>query len=145
MAKLDDLLSEWARDAVIDETKLGSEGLRLALLHAKYLKIMALNNRARREIEGRYAKLRNTKGDYYKGHLDQEQLAALGWPPFAFKLTNSGVDQKLSTDPDLVDVLLEKAEMDEIAESCVSILSQIKNMHFTVKADIDWQRFINGG
>lgn len=143
--RLNNLMSEWAKDAIIDETELGSHAILLAKLHSKYLNLLVQNNIKRNRLEVDYNNLKQLKSDYYNGFLEQDQLKELGWEPFALKLTKSGIEHKLSTDTELIDILLKKAEYDEYTESCKSILNEIKSMHYSIRAAIDWQRFINGG
>lgn len=142
---LDNIMKEWSKDAAIDETSLGPAAINLAKLHAKYLNILVQNNIRRHKLEIKYNMLKQLKADYYRGLLEPEQLEEHGWEPFPLKLTNSGVEQKLSSDKQLIDIMLRIAELNEITDTINSIMGQIKNMHFSIKSAIDWQRFINGG
>lgn len=36
---LDEIINEWKSDAVIDKTSLGTESLKIPVLHSKYMKI----------------------------------------------------------------------------------------------------------
>lgn len=143
--RLDALIKEWSKDAHIDETELGRHSINLAKMHSKYLSLLVQNNIDRSKLEVAYNNLRQVKSDYYNGLLDQEQLRELGWEPFALKLTKSGVEHRISTDKELIDILLKKVIYDEYSEACKSILNEIKSMHYSIRAAIDWQRFINGG
>lgn len=143
--RLDALVKEWSQDANIDETELGKHAIDLAKLHSKYLSLLVQNNIDRSRLEVSYNNLRQLKSDYYSGLLDQDQLKEFGWEPFALKLTKSGVEHKVATDKELIDILLKKVIYDEYSEACKSILNEIKSMHFSIRAAIDWQRFINGG
>lgn len=141
---LEKIMSEWSTDCIIDETDLGHGALNLAKLHSKYLNILVQNNIRKHRIEVKYAMLKQLKTDYYKGLLEPEELEKHGWEPFAQKLTNSGVEHKVLSDPELINMMLRKSELDEVTETCESILGQIKNMHFSIKSAIDWFRFTNG-
>ena len=83
---IEDMISQWEKDCIIDQTEPGKELLRIPLLHSKYNKYLTLHNLSAKRIGIKINELRKLKWLYYSGKMDKEQLAELQWEPFQFIL-----------------------------------------------------------
>jgi len=83
---LEDLMSQWDKDAKIDLIEAKNELIRIPLIHSKYNKYLSLHNLSARKCAIEYNRVKKIKWQYYTGKLDQEELDKLGWEPFRFTL-----------------------------------------------------------
>jgi hypothetical protein len=143
--KFEDIVNEWERDAKMDNTELGTESLRIPLLHHKYFKILSSEALQLRNLERSYKQLHRTKFEYYTGVLSQEELKEYGWEPWGLKILKGDLSLYIESDPDLqqldakIDIQKQKLTFVE------SIVKTVVNRGFLIKNAIDWERFKNGG
>jgi hypothetical protein len=87
--------------------------------------------------------MRKTKINYYSGRMDQEELDALGWVPFAFVL-KSDITAYLEGDNDLIRMLEKKVYHEEAVSVLESIMSELKQRTWQLRDFISWEKFIGG-
>jgi hypothetical protein len=145
MIKLDEILNEWTKDCVIDQTQLGNEIVRIPQLHAKYLQILTDHKLSSLRNKFEYDRLKNIKTEYYLGHLDKETLDQYGWEQFDLKIgTKGNVDRYINSDNQLIKLLQKKSYHDQAITTCEQILNEIKNRSWQVKTLVDHNKFISG-
>ena len=89
--QLDDILSEWRKDAEIDRTELGEEALKIPQLHSKYYNIYSKERLQLRRLESELKVLQKLKYEYYGGTLDYEELKEQGWEPNNLKILRADI------------------------------------------------------
>ena len=141
---LDEILSAWATDAVIDTSEAGLASARIPELHQKYLKILSAERTQYRKLATRLDELIVIKTEYYTGSLDEETLREKGWAPFRLRLLKSDVDKYLKGDSDYIELTLKKALQEEKVDVLESILKTIGQRTFHIKNFIEFERFKNG-
>ncbi len=145
MIKLDEILNEWTKDCVIDQTQLGNEIVRIPQLHAKYLQILNDHKLSSLRNKFEFDKLKNIKTEYYLGHLDKETLDQYGWEQFDLKIgTKGNVERYINSDDQLIKLLQKKSYHDQAIATCEQILNEIKNRSWQVKTLVDYNKFISG-
>lgn len=145
MIKLDEILSDWTKDCIIDQTQLGNEIVKIPQLHAKYLRILNEHKLSSLKSKFEYDKLKNIKTEYYLGHLDKETLDQYGWEQFDLKIgTKGNVERYINSDDQLVKLLQKKSYHDQAISTCEQILNEIKNRSWQVKTLVDYNKFISG-
>ena len=145
MIKLDEILNEWTKDCIIDQTQLGNEIVKIPQLHAKYLQILNDHKLSSLRNKFEYDKLKNIKTEYYLGHLDKETLEQYGWEQFDLKIgTKGNVDRYINSDNQLIKLLQKKSYHDQAISTCEQILNEIKNRSWQVKTLVDHNKFISG-
>lgn len=145
MIKLDEILNEWTKDCVIDQTQLGNEIVRIPQLHAKYLQILTDHKLSSLRNKFEYDRLKNIKTEYYLGHLDKETLDQYGWEQFDLKIgTKGNVERYINSDNQLIKLLQKKSYHDQAITTCEQILNEIKNRSWQVKTLVDHNKFISG-
>jgi hypothetical protein len=141
--KLDELLSLWAKDSVIDRTEPGKALLEIPILHSKYLNILSNHRLLSTQAEFKYKKMKKIKWEYYMGKMDDEDLQKYGWKPFPYVL-KSDISTYLESDEDLNKYLAQKVLHDEIVDVCQSIMKELNSRTFQLKSYIDWEKFVSG-
>jgi hypothetical protein len=140
---LENLITQWERDSVIDQTEPGKEIVRIPLLHNQFNKYMALHNLATKRAILEYDRVKKLKWLYYSGKLDQSDLDKLGWEPFRFTL-KSDISVYIDGDDDLIKLKTKKAYHEEAANFCVNVMKELNNRTWQLKEFIGWEKFIQG-
>ena len=141
---IEELISQWEKDANVDTTEPGKEILRIPLLHSKYNKYLSLHNLSGKKIALEYNKIKKLKWLYYTGKMDQEELDKLGWEPFRFTL-KSDISVYIDGDEDLARLNQRKQYHEEASSFCINVMKEINARTYQLRAFIEWERFIQGG
>ena len=80
--KLEDIQELWRKDSEIDYTELGTESIRIPLIHDKYLKIFIDERIRLKGVEFELSKIVRIKTEYYSGKMSQEELERHGWEEY---------------------------------------------------------------
>jgi len=142
--KLEDILSEWAKDSKIDSTELDKESLKIPSLHNKYLKMYTSENLKLKRMMHDFKDLERDKFEYYSGKMCQEDLTERGWSQFDHKLLKQDIPRYLESDRELITILLKIDYQREKVETVKSIMSSINGRSFNINNAIKWQQFLNG-
>lgn len=141
--KLDDLIDEWTKDAVIDKTEPHKALERLPKLHAKYQAIRSHHNMIVKKIEFDYTEMKRWKTAYYSGEMNNpEDLEKYNLEPYPHK-HGRNVESVVNADKDLIELLMKKTIHKEIVDYCEAVLHQIGNLHYSLGAIIKWRIFTN--
>ena len=89
--KLEEIQELWNRDREIDYTELGTESIRIPLIHDKYLKIFTQEKIRLKSVEFEMLKLVRAKTEYYSGKMSKEELDERGWEPYLERLLKNEV------------------------------------------------------
>lgn len=143
---LEKIIEMWTADASIDETNLGHESVIIPKLHAKYIKILSMNNLKVKRLETEYSKMRAMRSKYYDGKLSEDELKTLNWEPYQYKhKLNSQIEELLQGDSFLIDILTKKMYHQEIKDVCERIVKELSNRTWQIKNALEWNRYTNGG
>ena len=143
---IDDLLEEWVKDAVIDETEPMKALLKISSIHAKYLRILTHHNLIIKKLTIDYNKLKNIKVSYYSGDLNNpEDLKEYGFEPMMKKLEHkSHLAIYLDGDNDLNTILIKRVIHQEIVDTCDMILKEINNRTYQLSNIVKWELYLKG-
>ena len=145
MAKLEEILDEWDKDSVVDETKLGHESSRNPMIHAKYIRMLATTKLQLRKAESSYLTTRKLYYRYYKGELTKQELLELQWNQYQGKiLLKSEMDEFLSTNESLIKLTDKIAYFTTMKESLESILKSIASRTWDIKTSVEYMKIQNG-
>jgi hypothetical protein len=139
MDTIEQVLENWEKDSVIDQTEPSRELIRIPLLHSKYLNVLTRSKLASKKAQFDYLQLKKKKWEYYTGKLSKDELDALGWEPFPFTL-KSDINLYIESDSDLIQLLKKKIIHDEIVSVVEAIMSELKSRTFQLRDVISWQQ-----
>ena len=142
--QLDDILSEWRKDAEIDRTELGEEALKIPQLHSKYYNIYSKERLQLRKLESELKVLQKLKYEYYGGTLDYEELKEQGWEPNNLKILRADIPQYVDSDKEVIEHTLKVAYQKEKVEFLDNAIRSLNSRGFNIKAAIDWEKFKMG-
>lgn len=143
--KIDDLMNEWSKDCVIDETEPSRETAKIPNLHSKYLRILTYHRLVIRKLQSEYNDMRSLKWSYYSGDLNNpEDLEKYNLEPWTKKVLRQDISIYLDADKELNNILLKKVLHEEIVDFCISVLKEINNRTFQLGNIIKWETFTGG-
>ena len=142
--RFEELQKLWSGDCDIDETELSQESVKIPQLHNKYL-IFFHDERLRlRNIKFEYGKLLKLKREYYSGRMTEEEMEALDWEPFQFKLLKADIQEYIDADEDIIESKKKSALQEEKVDYLEAIVKGLSNRGYLIKNAIDWKRFTEG-
>lgn len=144
MNKLEEITNEWKKDSDIDQNNLGNEIQKIPRLHAKYLEILSTYKLKLKDAETKYAKLYLLKFERLQGYLDLSELKELGWEPVLRTIIKTDIPRYLDADDDLIKLKLQISFYTEITNVCEYIMKELNARNFSLKALVEWTKFING-
>jgi len=142
--KLEDIQELWHRDREIDYTELGTESIRIPLIHDKYLKIFTDERIRLKGVEFELSKLVRTKTEYYSGKMSQEELEQHGWEQYLGRLLKNEIANYIESDDDVIKLKQQLVVLQEKVNYLDSVIRMINNRGFQIKNALDWLKFTNG-
>ena len=142
--KLEDIQELWHRDREIDYTELGTESIRIPLIHDKYLKIFTDERIRLKGVEFELSKMVRTKTEYYSGKMSQEELERRGWEQYLGRLLKNEIANYIESDDDVIKLKQQLVVLQEKVSYLDSVIRMINNRGFQIKNALDWLKFTNG-
>ena len=142
--KLEDIQELWHKDREIDYTELGTESIRIPLIHDKYLKIFTDERIRLKGVEFELSKLVRTKTEYYSGKMSQEELERRGWEQYLGRLLKNEIANYIESDDDVIKLKQQLVVLQEKVSYLDSVIRMINNRGFQIKNALDWLKFTNG-
>ena len=142
--KLEDIQELWHRDREIDYTELGTESIRIPLIHDKYLKIFTDERIRLKGVEFELSKMVRTKTEYYSGKMSQEELERHGWEQYLGRLLKNEIANYIESDDDVIKLKQQLVVLQEKVNYLDSVIRMINNRGFQIKNALDWLKFSHG-
>ena len=142
--KLEDIQELWHRDREIDYTELGTESIRIPLIHDKYLKIFIDERIRLKGVEFELSKIVRTKTEYYSGKMSQEELERRGWEQYLGRLLKNEIANYIESDDDVIKLKQQLVILQEKITYLDSVIKMINNRGFQIKNALDWLKFSHG-
>ena len=142
--KLEDIQELWHKDREIDYTELGTESIRIPLIHDKYLKIFTDERIRLKGVEFELSKIVRTKTEYYSGKMSQEELEKRGWEQYLGRLLKNEITNYIESDDDVIKLKQQLVVLQEKVSYLDSVIRMINNRGFQIKNALDWLKFTNG-
>ena len=148
MIPLEDIISQWEKDSIIDSVALEETTMKFARIHAKYLQLLSEARLTVKKLKSEFEKTKLEKWRYFSGKMTQVEMDGRGWPydPFdgATKPLRSDLDRYIDTDADIVKAKHRIDYNEEIVEACTEIINTLRWRHSHVKNIIDFRKFTSG-
>ena len=142
--KLEDIQELWHKDREIDYTELGTESIRIPLIHDKYLKIFTDERIRLIGVEFELSKLVRAKTEYYSGKMSKEELETRGWEQYLGRLLKNEMANYIESDEDVIKLKQQIVVLQEKVNYLDSVIRMINNRGFQIKNALDWLKFTNG-
>ena len=148
MISIENVLSEWQKDSVINQSKLDESSIDTAKLHAKYLQWLSLSKLQLKKSQMNQKTLLKEKWLYYNGKMSQEEIESKGWvfDPFdGLKVMKGDMDHYYDADEDIQKSEERIAYYKTLVETLQEIVETIRWRHQTIGNIIKWKQFEAGG
>ena len=142
--KLEDIQELWRKDSEIDYTELGTESIRIPLIHDKYLKIFIDERIRLKGVEFELSKIVRIKTEYYSGKMSQEELERHGWEQYLGRLLKNEIANYIESDDDVIKLKQQLVILQEKITYLDSVIKMINNRGFQIKNALDWLKFSHG-
>ncbi len=142
MAKLEDILNLWEKDCEIDKSHLDTEILNIPKLHHKYLKLLAQERLAYKELERRKKEISQSLWLYFSGKADSQVYRDNPLPNDL--ITNTKIKDYIEIDDRFVKIQQKIDIANEKIELLVEIIKEINSRSYKIRNYIDWQKFTSG-
>ena len=140
---LEDIQNEWEKNSKIDYSNLGTESIRIPVIHDKYLKIFIDERIRLKGMEFELSKLVRSKTNYYKGEMTEDELEERGWEQFQGRLLKNEISNYIETDDDYIKIKQNIVVQQEKINYLDSIIKQLNNRGFQIKNALDWLKYSN--
>ena len=145
---LEDILNDWKKDCVIDESHLDKSSINIAKLHAKYLQLLSISKLQLKKTELKQKILLKDKWLYYNDKMTQEQIEEKGWEydPFnGMKVMKGDMNHYYDSDIDIQKSEERVTYYKTLVETLQEIVTNINWKHQTIGNIIKWKQFEAGG
>jgi len=149
--QLEEYLSTWDTDTLMNYDECGQEARKIPILHAKYLRWLSLEKLTLKQLDIQYKKLCYDKYDFFKnGSANIADFAekSKNWKvlPEKNKTIPIGViDQMIEVDEDVVNLKMRKELCQTKIEALEYIMKQIMTRSYVINNMITWQQWNGGG
>lgn len=145
MPSIEEVLQEWKKDSIINDTKLDKEILRSTQLHSKYLDYFVFFKAKLAAAEKNHNKMMWVKRKYFRGECDQQDLQKYGWSQWqGLKPSSTELNQLLEMDSDM-NSLAEAVTLWKTSVNAIEyIMKQIQGRDWSIKSIIEYQKYIAG-
>jgi len=148
MLNIENILTEWQNDSVINDNKLDQTSVDTAKLHAKYLQWLSIAKLQYKKSQMNQKVLLKDKWLYYNGKMSQEEIESRGWDydPFeGLKVMKGDMDYYYDSDKDIQKSEEKITYYKTLVETLQEIVETLRWRHQTIGNIIKWKQFENGG
>lgn len=144
--KIEDIMNEWTKDTVMDNTSLDKESLKIPTLHSKWLRILSTERQKLRSIHIKRQTLTKVLGEYFRGELNNpEDLEEIKREPWLGKsIIKSEMQHYVDADSDMIELNLKMAYQQESVDVLDSIMKELNSRQWNIRNAIEWRKFENG-
>jgi hypothetical protein len=141
---IEQILDSWTKDCVVDKTELADESLRTISLHSKYIRLYKIEKLKLIKLLKEYPKLKLAKHEFYSMGPSKE-TQELGWEmPARGAIIKTEVDMYLQADQDIINANLRISYAQEKVDLLADIVKEVNNRRWSIRAAIDFQKWIGG-
>ena len=148
MLNIENVLSEWQDDSIINQSQLDKSSVDTAKLHAKYLQWLSLAKLHLKKAQMNQKTLLKEKWLYYNGKMSQEEIESRGWDydPFdGLKVMKGDMDYYYDSDKDIQQSEEKITYYKTLVETLQEIVETLRWRHQTIGNIIKWKQFEAGG
>jgi hypothetical protein len=142
--KIEDIMEEWTKDTIMDNTSLDKESLKIPNLHSKWLIVLSKERQKLKSIYIKRQSLNKILGEYYRGELNNpEDLEELKREPYPKTVINSLLQQHIDADGEMIKTNLKMAYQQETVDVLDEIMKAINGRQWNIRNAIEWRKFEN--
>lgn len=140
---LNELQDKWKIDCVIEDD-LGAAAIRTPMLHSYYLNELVTAKLKLTKTQHELAELTAAKARYFRGEMTKAELDDRKWVQWQHRSLKSDIEGMTEAEADIQLIHARENYMKTMIYFLESVLGEIKNRNWNVRASLDWQRFRAG-
>ena len=140
---LNDLQDKWAKDCVINDD-LGAAAIYTPMLHSFYLNELVTAKLKLTKTQHEMAELSAAKSKYFRGEMNQQELEERGWKQWQHRTLKSDIEGMIEADAECQKILAREGYMKTMIYFLESVLGELKNRNWNIRAALDWQKWRSG-
>lgn len=145
MPTIEDVLIEWKKDSIIDDSQLNREIMRTPMIHAKYVEYLVFFKAKLSAAEKKTNRMAWVKRKYFRGEMEKHELDQNGWSQWqGLKPSGSELNQLLEMDKDMNDLNEIQNGYKTAVQAVEYILKQVSSRDYTLKTLFDYMKYIGG-
>ena len=137
-------IDEAKEDIKLNFLEIENELLRNSHLIGKWITYQQNQKAKFLLIETEYKRLLSKKKRYLMGRLDDEERESNGWPVEGNKILKADLDMWLDADDEILKKKKHYLVQKQIVEFIDSTLSQVVDKKWSIKAYLDYKKWIEG-
>lgn len=141
---IDELKALWAKDCEIDMIELDKAAIHCSLLHSKYLNYTIDSKLGLAKLQLDIASLEATKSKYFRGEMTTAELRERGWEQWMYRSLKSDIPALIQADEDMQKLVRREQYLKAMIYFLESVLGEIKNRNFAIRAAIDFAKMRAG-
>lgn len=140
--KIEEIETQWAKDTIVDKTKLGEEALKTLSLHSEYYLLLNQEKVELRQLKHREIQLKHILEGYYSRTLTDKEMIEWGLPDMPDKkVLKADIPKCINVYPDTIELKNLIGEISDKINFLESIIMMIKGRGFLIKDAIKWAMF----
>lgn len=140
---LDELKEAWAKDCVISDD-LGASAINIPILHSRYLDELTNYRLKATKITHEISELKANKSRWFRGELTKSELETLGWSQWMYKTLKADIPELIDAEPDIQKLQARESYIKTVIYFLESVMGEIKNRNWAIRAAIDYRKFMSG-
>lgn len=143
---LDEIVSEWEKDAKLDPSNIKSQSLETPHLHAKYIRILSTWKQKKTKKVIELNELKRVKTRWMNGELSLQECKERGWEQWQFnKPLRTQIPEILSGDSECNAISSQLEYIETVIYVVENIIKMINQRDFTISNYLKQVVFENGG
>jgi hypothetical protein len=142
--KIDELMTLWATDCHIDQTRLASESANVPMLHSKYYTILIDEKLLLMRLNSHRDELMLALDGFYSKTLTIDELKKWELVYSDKKVLRADFAKHILVHPKMIEINLKIGVQTEKCKFLEDVLKMIHNRNFTMKNIIDIKKFDAG-
>ena len=140
---LDQLVMEWQKDCQIEDD-LSAAAIRTPMLHAKYIEELITAKLRLTKLVHEIAEVKTIKAKYFRGEMTKAELDDRGWTQWAYRSLKGDIEGLIESDADYQKLVARESYIKSTIYFLESVLGEIKNRNWSIRASLDFQKFRAG-
>jgi hypothetical protein len=141
--KLEEIEEAWEKDGVFGPD-MTDETRRTPKLHNKYYGIYVREYLKLEKMMIELGHLKRLKREHYSGTLDDDIMRERGWKPYPLRILKQDLPEIINDDDEVKTEQLRVAYQKQKVNFLESIIKEIKQRGYSIRAIVDWERFKTG-
>lgn len=141
---LEQLHTEWEKDAKLSLDALDEDARNVPIIHARWWRYYTTERLRYKQLNFEYKTLYRQRWEYWNGKLDDTERLSLGWSAQPLKILSQNLPVYLESDAVLQDGERKLAIATEKLKFLEDVIKSINNRNFSISSAINFLKWKSG-